>query len=45
VLDSSRESLMRQIELAEHQAMAERRRAELERALGDVAAGTAEARR
>jgi len=44
VLDSSRESLMRQMELAEHQALAERRRAELERALGGPAAGTGEAR-
>jgi len=44
VLDSARESLMRQIGLAEHQAMAERRRAELERALGPPPAGNGEAR-
>lgn len=34
VLDSEREALMRQVELAQHQAMQEQRRAELERALG-----------
>jgi outer membrane protein TolC len=45
VLDSARESLMRQIELAEHQALAERRRAELERALGTPAVAVAEERR
>ena len=45
VLDSARESLMRQIDLAEHQAMAERRRAELDRALGAAAAGKVEAPR
>lgn len=44
VLDSARESLMRQIDLAEHQAMAERRRADLERALGAPAARSGEAR-
>ncbi len=34
VLDSEREALMRQVELAQHQALQEQRRAELERALG-----------
>ena len=34
VLDSEREALMRQVELAQHQALREQRRAELERALG-----------
>jgi outer membrane protein TolC len=43
VLDSARESLMRQIDLAEHQAMAERRRADLERALGAPAGRRGEA--
>lgn len=36
VLDSEREALMRQVELAQHQALQEQRRAELERALGNA---------
>jgi outer membrane protein TolC len=45
VLDSARESLMRQMDLAAHQALAERRRAELERALGGPTVGAVEGRR